>query len=398
MSGMFGDLKSLIMHSLRLGIKDLLVFARDRMMLISFVIMPIFMMLMVGFIFPSQNVLKNVSLGVVNLDEGSMGDQVVLALQQMSRSQNEPMFDITYLRSKGTAVDQIKYQTISGALIIPSDFSATISAGEQASVILITDQSNPQVSAGITGTIDALMSAMANQLASQSVAALLPNIPNPQQLIVPFTVQTEGIVPGNPNYFEFVAPGIMAMTIMFAAMTGLAGSISRERELGTLDGIISAPISRLSIILGKSFAQVVRGLLQALLALILTVVLFGVVVHGSYGLLVLLLLLTVFSFIGIGIMVSALASQQETAMTIMMTLTFPMLFLSGALFPVQQMPVVMQWISKALPLTYAVAALRKCVVLGTGISGMMTEVWVMIVFGVVFTAIAIPVFNRAITR
>ena len=395
---MFGNLKDLIMHSFRLGIKDLLVFARDRMMLISFVIMPIFMMLMVGFIFPSQNVLKNVSLGVVNLDGGSMGDQVVLALQQVSRSQSKPMFDITYLRSKGTAVDQIKDQTINGALIIPADFSATISAGEQASVIVITDQSNPQVSAGITGTIEGLMSAMANQLASQSVAALLPNIPNPQQLIVPFTVQTEGIVAGKPNYFEFMAPGIMAMTIMMAAMTGLAGSISRERELGTLDGIISAPISRLSIVLGKSFAQVVRGLLQALLTLILAVVLFGVVVHGSYGLLLLLLLLTVFSFIGIGIMVSALASQQETAMTIMMTLTFPMLFLSGALFPVQQMPAVMQWISKGLPLTYAVEALRKCVVLGTGISGMMTQIWVMLGFGVIFTVISIPVFNRAITR
>jgi ABC-2 type transport system permease protein len=395
---MFENLKGLIKHSLRLGIKDLLVFARDRMMLISFVVMPIFMMLMVGFIFPSQNVLKNVSLGVVNLDEGSMGDQIVLALQEMSRSQNERMFAITYLRSKGAAVDQIKYQTISGALIIPADFSATISAGEQASVILITDQSNPQISAGMTGTIDGLMSAMANQLASQTVAALLPNIPNPQQLIVPFTVQTEGIVAGKPNYFEFMAPGIMAMTIMMAAMTGLAGSIARERELGTLDGIISAPISRLSIILGKSFAQVVRGLLQALLTLILAVVLFGVVVHGSYGLLALLLLLTVFSFIGIGIMVSALASQQETAMTIMMTLTFPMLFLSGALFPVQQMPVVMQWISKGLPLTYAVEALRKCVVLGTGISGMMTQIWVMLGFGVIFTVISIPVFNRAITR
>jgi ABC-2 type transport system permease protein len=398
MPGMFGDLKSLIMHSLRLGIKDLLVFARDRMMLISFVIMPIFMMIMVGFIFPSQNILRDVPFGVVNLDEGPMGDQVVLALQQMNRSQSNLMFGITYLHSKGAAVDQIKDQIINGALVIPADFSAEISAGEQASVILITDQSNPQVSASVTGTLNGLISSLASQVASQNVAALVPNVPNPQQLVVPFIIETEGIVPGNPNYFEFVAPGIMAMTIMFAAMTGLAGSISRERELGTLDGIISAPISRLSIILGKSFAQVVRGLLQALLALILTVVLFGVVVHGSYGVLGLLLLLTVFSFIGIGIMVSALASQQETAMTIMMTLTFPMIFLSGALFPVQQMPVVMQWISRGLPLTYAVAALRKCVVLGTGISGMMTEIWVMLGFGVIFTVIAIPVFNRAITR
>jgi ABC-2 type transport system permease protein len=395
---MFGNLRDLTVHSFRLGIKDLLVFARDRMMLISFVIMPIFMMLMVGFIFPSQNTLKDVPFGVVNLDEGAMGDQVVMGLQQMNRSQGNPMFHITYLHSKGSAVNQIRDQMINGALVIPADFSAEISAGEQASLILVTDQSNPQVSASITGTLNALVSSMASQLAARNVATLLPNVANPQQFAAPFTIETEGIIAGNPNYFEFVAPGIMAMTIMFAAMTGLAGSISRERELGTLDGIISAPISRLAIILGKSFAQVVRGLLQAVLALILTVVLFGVVVHGSYGLLALLLLLTVFSFIGIGVMISALASQQETAMTIMMTLTFPMLFLSGALFPVQQMPVAMQWISKGLPLTYAVEALRKCMVLGTGISGMMTEVWVMVGFGVVFTVIAIPVFNRAITR
>jgi ABC-2 type transport system permease protein len=62
------------------------------------------------------------------------------------------------------------------------------------------------------------------------------------------------------------------------------------------------------------------------------------------------------------------------------------------------MPTAMQVISKGLPLTYAVEALRKCMILGTGVSGMMTEVWVMVGFGVVFTAIAIPVFNRAITR
>jgi ABC-2 type transport system permease protein len=395
---MFRNLRDLVVHSFRLGIKDLLVFARDRMMLISFVIMPIFMMLMVGFIFPSQNVLKDVPFGVVNLDEGVMGDQVVIGLQQMNRSQGSLLFHITYLHSKGSAVDQIKDQVINGALVVPADFSAQISAGQQASLILITDQSNPQVSASITGTLNALVSSLSNQLAAQNVATLVPSLPNPQQLVAPFTIETEGVIAGNPNYFEFVAPGIMAMTIMFAAMTGLAGSISRERELGTLDGIISAPISRLSIILGKSFAQVVRGLMQAILALILTVVLFGVVVHGSYGLLALLLLLTVFSFIGIGVMISALASQQETAMTIMMTLTFPMLFLSGALFPIQQMPTAMQVISKGLPLTYAVEALRKCMILGTGVSGMMTEVWVMVGFGVVFTAIAIPVFNRAITR
>jgi ABC-2 type transport system permease protein len=395
---MLENFKRIAMHSLRLGVKDLLVFARDRMMLISFIIMPIFMMIMMGFIFPSQNALKNAPLGIVNLDEGPLGAQINSAVQQLNRQQSERMFAITYLRSKGIAIEQIKEQIINGAIIIPADFSAKIADGEQASVIIITDQSNPQVSAGITGVLDALMSTTASQLAARNVATLVPDVSNPQSLVTPFTVETEGTVPGNPNYFEFIAPGLMAMVIMFAAMTGLAASISRERELGTLDGILSAPISRLSIVLGKSLAQVVRGLLQAILALLLAIVFFGVVVHGSYTLLLLLLVLTVFSFIGIGIIISALASEQETAMTIMMTLTFPMLFLSGALFPVQQMPTAIQVVSRFLPLTYAVNALRKCIVLGTGITGMMPEVWIMLGFGVVFTAIAIPVFNRIISR
>jgi ABC-2 type transport system permease protein len=395
---MFDNFKRLVMHSLRLGVKDLRVFARDRMMLISFIIMPIFMMLMMGFIFPSQNSLKNTPLGIVDLDPGPLGAQIAAVFQQPMPGQADKMFEVVYPKSQAEAVEQIREQAINGAIVIPADFSAKIAASEQPSVIIISDQSNPQLSAMLGGVLDNLMSAMATQLATKNVASLLPNIAHPEAVVKPFTVETQGVVSGGSNYFQFMAPGLMAMVIMMAAMIGLAGSISRERELGTLDGIMSAPISRLSIVLGKSFAQVVRGLLQAVLTLVLAIVLFGVVVQGNLGLLALLLLLTVFSVIGIGIMISAMASQQETAMTIMMTLTFPMMFLSGAFFPIQQMPTVMQWISKALPLTYAVEALRKCIVLGTGISGMLPEIWVMLGFGVVFTAIAIPVFNRAITR
>ncbi len=395
---MFENFKRVVMHSLRLGLKDLLVFIRDRMMLVSFIIMPIFMMIMMGFVFPSQNTLKNAPLGIVNLDLGPLGAQIASVLQQPMPGQASKMFDIAYPKSQAEAVEQIKKQTINGAIVIPADFSAKIAARQQPSVIIISDQSNPQLSAVIGGVLDKLMSEMSTELGARSVASLVPGVAHPEAIVKPFTVETQGVVPGKSSYFQFMAPGLMAMNIMMAAMIGLAGSISREREMGTLDGILSAPISRLSIVLGKSFSQVVRGLLQAVFTLILAVVLFGVVIHGSLGLLALLLLLTVFSFIGIGIMISAIATQQETAMTIMMTLTFPMLFLSGALFPIQQMPAAMQWISKVLPLTYAVEALRKCIVLGTGITGMMPEVLVMLGFGVVFTAIAIPVFSRVITR
>jgi ABC-2 type transport system permease protein len=85
-------------------------------------------------------------------------------------------------------------------------------------------------------------------------------------------------------------------------------------------------------------------------------------------------------------------------MMIMMTLMFPMMFLSGVFFPVQQMPWYMQTVSRALPLTYAADALRKVMVLGAGIPQITTELAVLIAFGVVMIGIAVPVFKRAMTR
>jgi ABC-2 type transport system permease protein len=222
---MFDNFKRLVMHSLRLGVKDLRVFARDRMMLISFIIMPIFMMLMMGFIFPSQNSLKNTPLGIVDLDPGPLGAQIAAVFQQPMPGQADKMFEVVYPKSQAEAVEQIREQAINGAIVIPADFSAKIAASEQPSVIIISDQSNPQLSAMLGGVLDNLMSAMATQLATKNVASLLPNIAHPEAVVKPFTVETQGVVSGGSNYFQFMAPGLMAMVIMMAAMIGLAGSI-----------------------------------------------------------------------------------------------------------------------------------------------------------------------------
>jgi ABC-2 type transport system permease protein len=99
----------------------------------------------------------------------------------------------------------------------------------------------------------------------------------------------------------------------------------------------------------------------------------------------------------LGIVITSVAKDQETAQ-MMMTLMFPMMFLSGVFFPIQQMPWYMQTISKMLPLTYASQALRKVMVLGAGIPAISAELTILIVFGVVMTAIAMPVFRRMMTR
>ncbi len=188
------------------------------------------------------------------------------------------------------------------------------------------------------------------------------------------------------------------MVVLTAVLTGLAATVSREKEQGTLDGILIAPVSRLAIILGKALAQSVRGLIQGAMVMLLAIFLFGVTIQGSLFLVALLLFLGIFSFVGLGILVSAIATEQETATQLLFMFQFPMLFLSGAFFPLQQMPKIMQQIAHFLPLTYAVEALRKIMVLGAGFGAVESEIIYLLIFGAVALIVAVPLFKRIITR
>jgi ABC-2 type transport system permease protein len=338
-------------------------------------------------------------IGLVNEDSGfynsTIPSQSFLSGLQAINTQTH-MLVITNVSSPASLKDMVQRGDLEGGIIIPNNFSQSLMTGQQGSLIIVSDESNPQISATINGALKGVFDAMGTTIAQQNVASL--NATNTLAVVKPFNVQTQGVVSGNPSYFDFIAPGIMAMTVMMSVMTGLPVAISQEKEIGTMDGMMVAPINRLSILLGKTMAQTGRGLIQGLVILGLAIGIFGVVIQGSILLVFALLLLGVFSFVGLGIVITSFTKDQETAQMLMMTLMFPMMFLSGVFFPIQQMPWYMQDISKFLPLTYASAALRKVMVLGAGIPQISNELIILIVFGIVMISIALPVFRRMMTR
>jgi len=389
--------KKILHHSLWIGWKDLLEFSRSRLRLIMLVLMPLFMMLMVGFIFPSGSSISNTPIALANMDEGTFGDMLVTQLEAINSKTG--MMDL----STATDFDDIKTKIqdgkISGGIIISQDFSSSLMSGKQGAITLVTDQSNPQISMIIEGVLTKTIGEMGTQMAVHKLSTTY-NIPSDHTLAVikPYNVQVKGIVPGKPNYFQFVAPGIMAMVVMMSLMTGLPHAISYEKDMGTLDGMLVAPINRFSIILGKVIAQTTRGLVQGLIILALAILIFGVVIYGNILLVIFLLLLCVFSFVGLGILITSFTENEETATMVMMTLMFPMMFLSGVFFPMQEMPWYMQDIAHCLPLTYATTALRGVMVLGAGVSAISTEIMVLIGFGTVMLLIAIPMFKKAMSK
>jgi len=387
--------------------KDLLDFSRDRMQLVFFMIMPVFMMIMTGFIFPSQSSLKDISLGLANQDKGQMGVILTKVLTEMKTSSGAAIFKIKTYADVDGLKQGIRAQAINGGVFIGSDFSSLVQNNQQATVSLVPDQSNPQISQILTQILERVIAGTGNSVAQAKVGEMLkltatanPSLSqvDPEAIISPIQTTLDNLIPGETNYFQFIAPGIMALIVMMSVMAGLAASVSRERESGTLDGLLIAPVSRLSIILGKSLSQTVRGMVQGLVVLFLAILIFGVHVYGNWLIMILLMFLGVFAFMGVGILVSAMATAQETAMTIMMTLQFPMMFLSGTFFPIQQMPHFMQYISKVIPLTYESTALRKVIVLSAGFSAVWTEIVILFVFGAVMLAIAVPMFRRMVTR
>jgi ABC-2 type transport system permease protein len=403
--------KRVLRHSGWIAWKDLLEFSRSKLRLVMLVLMPLFMMVMVGYIFPSGTSISNQPVAISNQDLGAsvllpqtnttttmyMGNDFVTGLETINNQTG--MMVLSSSNGFNDIKNRIQDGSLSGGIIIAPDFSRSLMAGHQGNITIVTDQSNPQMSAMMQSVLGQTITAMGKQWAAIELNRTYHiSLSLAPALIQPLNPQFTGIVPGNPNYFQFVAPGIISMVVMMSLMTGLPHAISYEKDMGTLDGMLVAPTNRLSIILGKVLAQTVRGVIQATIIFVLAVALFGVVVYGNLLLVAGLILLSVFSFVGLGILITSFTDKEETATMVMMTLMFPMMFLSGVFFPIQQMPWFMQDIAQVLPLTYATTALRKVMVLGADAAAVSTEIMILLAFGVVLLAIAVPMFRKAMTR
>jgi ABC-2 type transport system permease protein len=158
------------------------------------------------------------------------------------------------------------------------------------------------------------------------------------------------------NFLQFLVPGIVGMTAMFGSINETM-SIVWDKSLGVFDRILAAPVSAISIVLGKTIAGAVMGVLSAVVLLIVGSVLFGVA-WANIGLVFLVVLLASFSFTGIGTIISGLASEPREAMMLSNLLRFPMMFLGGVFFSIDVMPMPLPYIARALPLTYATEGLR----------------------------------------
>jgi len=402
---MTNSLKEDLRITVRIAHKDLLDFWKAKMLVVTFTIMPLMWMTMFGFMYPQtgssnpysgkiSTPYRNIPIALVSEDGGRLALQVASQFKEIASSTG--LFSVRDFSNFDSARQKVVSGDVKGVVVIPTGFSEALTSNRSATITIIVDDANPQL-ASLTYQEATIVLRMISDGIRSAIIARLSNTVDPLFVSDPLSVERKLLI-GTTNTFQFLAPGFMALVLINGALAGLAATVTREKEQGTMDGILIAPISRTSIVIGKVIAQTVRGTLQALMILAISMVFFGVRIYGSPTLMLLVMFLGVASFSGVGVIATSMAQEQETAMMLMMMLNIPMTFLSGIVVPMEQMPVWLQTVGKTLPLYYAADGLRKVIALGADFAMISWDVAILSMYALVTLGIAIPIFRRVMSR
>ncbi len=267
------------------------------------------------------------------------------------------------------------------ALVYEPGFAEKLDKTGKARLQILADASDPNTANLLVNYLTGIIS---NYLVSVNAAQV------PQQIIPEVRMMYNGEMKG---VFMFV-PGLMAMLLMLisALMTSL--SITKEKELGTMELLLVSPLRPVQIIVGKVFPYVFLAFIDACIVLVLGNLVFGVPIRGSVGLLLLESLLYISMALSLGILISCITSSQQVAMMVsLVALMLPTILLSGFIFPVENMPWIMQVLCHIMPPKYYITIIKSIMLQGNGLAYVWKETLVLVFFTALFLALSVKKFN-----
>jgi ABC-2 type transport system permease protein len=326
------------------------------------VFMPLFMIAIFGYTFGGE--IKNVEVVVVNLDSGgangSSADNIIADLESRGTVR------LTEFDSRDAAIEAVREADAWAAIYFGPEFTADVEACIAASTLGISaipgvaelhlDASNPNIAQAIVTEI---------QLAVQTVLVEEYGM-SPPAVVVQDLVYGE-----DAEFIDFFAPGVMGLAAMMITFMLSIISFVRERSAGTLDRLLTTPVTEGEIVGGYALAFGVVALIQSTVILVAAMLLFQVAIEGS----ALLVLLTIFLLgvgsQGLGFLLSSIAKNEFQAVQFTPLILFPSILLAGVFWPLEAVPDLLRPVSDFIPLTYAVDACRSIMIRGWGVA----DVW-----------------------
>jgi ABC-2 type transport system permease protein len=267
------------------------------------------------------------------------------------------------------------------ALVYEPDFAKKLEKTRTASIQIIGDASDPNTANMLVNYASGIISNYLVSMNSENV---------PVQIIPEVRMMYNGELKG---VYMFV-PGLMAMLLMMisALMTSL--SITKEKELGTMELLLVSPMRPSQIIVGKVFPYVFLAFIDACIILMLGNLVFGMPILGSITLLLLESFLYICMALSLGILISTVTNSQQIAMMIsLVALMLPTILLSGFIFPVENMPVILQVFCYLMPPKYYITIIKSIMLQGNGIEYVWRETLILMGFTAFFLTLSIKKFN-----
>jgi ABC-2 type transport system permease protein len=336
------------------ALKELRQIRRDPLTLLMLLGLPAFMLVLYGFALNFD--VRHVALAVQDRDHSVRSRALVAAFVHST------YFDLVATPEPGADLEQLTARRAARAvLVIPEGFGSELAAGRDAEVQLLLDGADASTATTVLGYAGALV-------AEQNAAELQRTVVKAIGHAGPLGIGYRPRVWYNPELSStrFLVPGLMGVLLMLSAVLATALSIVREKERGTIEQIRVAPLRTVELILGKTLPYLVISFAASIIILLAARVLFGVEVKGPYLSLLAATLLYLVGALGLGILISTLADSQAMAFQggLLVSL-LPAVLLSGFIFQIRSMPVVLQVVTYAIPARYYLVILRGVIIKGS---------------------------------
>jgi ABC-2 type transport system permease protein len=275
-------------------------------------------------------------------------------------------------------------------IVIPWDFSQRLSDGRPVEIQALVDGSDDNTANVLIGYSEAVVQGYSAQMQINWLRVRGISIQPASMSVETRTWYNEDL-----ESSAFIIPGVLAlvMSVIGAFLTSL--TIAREWERGTMEQLISTPVTAMEIMLGKLAPYFVLGMFDTIISALIAIYWFNVPFRGSWVTLMVASAMFMVVVLSLGFFISVLAKNQFAASQIALLITFlPAFLLSGFLFSIEQMPIVLQWITRILPARYYVSVLKKIFLKGTPAVMLYADLIPLVVFALVLALVATRSFHK----
>ena len=362
--------------------KEFIQMRRDRLTFAMMIGIPLVQLILFGYAINSDP--KHLPTAVYSADNSVFSRTIVWGLH------NSSYFDITREAKNEAEIQRLLAQgTVQFAVHVPVDFSRKLLRGERPDLLLEADATDPAAIGYAVAAINLLTTTVLNRDLTGPLAKLR-GTPPPVNLVVHQHYNPENITQYN------IVPGLMGVMLTMTMIIITALAITRERERGTMENLLSTPARPGEVMIGKIVPYITVGYIQVFLILLASKFLFNVPIVGSVPLLLVLTFFFIVANLAVGITFSTIAKNQLQAVQMAFFFFLPSLLLSGYMFPFRGMPGWAQDIGEVLPLTHYLRVVRGILLKGNGFAEIAPDLWPIALFLVVMLAIGIKRYRQTL--